>query len=111
MASYKQPCIQCGEFIERDVRRCPKCGSDTPFGFACPACLRSVSKEDMLCGGCGRPLHVACPHCGGATFVGSRCERCGNSLMLPCPNRKCGQPVFFENTVCNACGKKVKRRR
>ena len=28
MASYKQPCVHCGEFIDRDARLCPKCNTE-----------------------------------------------------------------------------------
>jgi len=28
--------------IEGDVRHCPACGSGSPFGLRCPACLREV---------------------------------------------------------------------
>jgi hypothetical protein len=27
--------------------------------------------------------------------------------MVPCPNKRCGEMVFFQNTHCRACGKKV----
>lgn len=107
MASYKQPCAQCGALLDRDARFCSKCGSDSPFVLACPSCLRQITREDNRCPGCGRALRVACPHCGGLTFVQSACEHCGNSLMLRCPRRKCGQPQFFDNKTCVHCGKKL----
>ena len=108
MASYKQPCIHCGALLDRDVRFCPKCGSGSPFGYLCPTCLRPIEKGDAICGGCGRPLVVTCPFCAEKTFVQERCERCGESLMTSCENKRCGVLQFFENTRCTACGKKLK---
>lgn len=108
MAFYKQPCIHCGEFIDRDVRVCSKCGSFSPFKHLCPACRREVQKADTLCAGCGRPLYIACPSCGARTFVQERCEQCGAGLMVYCQNPRCGVLQFFENTKCTACGKKIK---
>ena len=75
MAEYKQPCIHCGGFIERDSRFCPKCGSMSPFGYHCPQCLKAVEKgqaicrssrlhvrvsveERMICGECQTPRHA-----------------------------------------------------
>ncbi|MDD3243850.1 MAG: zinc ribbon domain-containing protein [Eubacteriales bacterium] len=107
MAEYKQPCRHCGALLARDSRFCPKCCSGAPFADLCPACLRQVSREDRLCAGCGRPLRVSCPHCGGQTFVGERCDACGGTLLKACPNPRCGQMQFFENTRCTACGKKM----
>jgi len=109
MASYKQPCFQCGEFIDKDARICPKCQSRSPFGYHCPACIREIEKGQAVCAGCGRPLYVPCPTCGHQTFVGDQCEKCGASLMIRCANRRCGEPQFFENTKCTACGKKIKK--
>lgn len=109
MASYKQPCIECGGLIDRDARFCPKCGSTSPFILSCPACLREVSRSDKVCAGCGRPLMVTCPKCGGETFVGSKCGSCGASLLIPCPNKRCGSLQFFENETCTACGRKLKK--
>ena len=110
MAGYKQPCVHCGAFIERDSRLCPKCASRSPFVYLCPACLRIVQKDDAVCSVCGRPLRVNCPVCSGLTFVGERCDVCEASLMIPCQNPRCGQPQFFENTKCTACGKKIKKK-
>jgi hypothetical protein len=28
--------------------------------------------------------------------------------MIVCENKRCGQPLFFENSKCTACGKPVK---
>lgn len=109
MASYKQPCVHCGAFIERDSRLCPNCASRSPFGYHCPACLREIQKGQPVCSGCGLPLTVACPACGQQTFVDERCEKCGESLMTPCTNPRCGELQFFENTKCTACGKKIKK--
>jgi len=54
-------------------------------------------------------LAVACPACGQATFAADdKCLRCAATLMITCPNRRCGQPQYFENTKCTACGKKIK---
>lgn len=108
MASYKQPCVHCGNFIDRDARICPFCGSMSPFGYLCPACLRPVQKGQPACSGCGRPLYILCPHCGRQTFVQERCERCGQSLMVRCQNNRCQALQFFQNTKCTACGKKIK---
>lgn len=108
MAFYKQPCIHCGEYIERDARFCPACGSHSPFGYLCPACLRLVKKGDQFCAGCARPLYVPCPVCGGKTFVQEKCEQCGSSLLIRCQNKRCGAMQFFENTKCTVCGAKIK---
>ena len=107
MAFYKQPCIHCGMLLDRDARFCPKCASGSPFGYACPSCLRPIQRGEAICQGCGRPLYVPCPACGQVTFVQERCERCGSGLMVTCPNKRCGQLQFFQNTKCTACGKKL----
>ena len=107
MASYKQPCVRCGSFIAPDARFCPFCGSGSPFGLLCPACLRPVEKTQAVCSGCGRALQTVCPHCGGRTFAQETCERCGGSLMIRCGNPRCGALQFFENRKCTACGKKL----
>jgi RNA polymerase subunit RPABC4/transcription elongation factor Spt4 len=109
MATYKQPCIHCGEFIERDARFCPKCASHSPFRYHCPSCLREIEKGQAVCAGCGRSLYVVCPVCKKRTFVGERCEVCGVDLMIHCDNPRCLELQFFENEKCTACGKKIKR--
>ena len=108
MATYNQPCIHCGELIERDSRLCPKCSSRSPFGYNCPTCHRPIQKGQALCSGCGRPLNVPCPTCGKQTFVGERCDVCGAGLLKRCANARCGEFQFFQNTKCTACGKKLK---
>ncbi|MDR0852722.1 MAG: hypothetical protein LBN36_09510 [Clostridiales Family XIII bacterium] len=108
MADYKQPCIHCGTLIDRDARFCPTCASSSPFGFLCPTCLRPIEKGQALCAGCGRPLYIICPVCGGRTFVQETCENCGTRLTIRCPNARCGVMQFYENTKCTACGKKIK---
>ena len=108
MASYKQNCIHCGALIDRDARLCPDCGSGSPFGYRCPDCLHPVEKGQSICPDCGRPLYINCPHCGKQTFVGERCEQCGQSLMVQCGNSRCGALQFYENKRCTACGKKIK---
>lgn len=108
MATYKQLCVQCGEFIDRDARLCPKCGSRSPFGYLCPSCNRPIQKSSPVCAGCGRPLYVACPSCGQQTFVAETCEQCGAGLMIYCENKRCGALQFFQNTKCTVCGKKIK---
>ncbi|MDR1205453.1 MAG: zinc ribbon domain-containing protein [Peptococcaceae bacterium] len=77
MATYKQPCLHCGEFIERDARLCPKCHSRSPFGYHCPFCMRDIQKGQAVCDRCGRSLYVVCPTCGQQTFAGEWCETCG----------------------------------
>lgn len=108
MASYKQPCIHCGTYIEPDSRFCPSCQSGSPFGYLCPTCLRTIEKGQPICSACGRPLYVYCPTCGQRTFVQEKCEQCGGTLMVRCQNPRCGVLQFFENQKCTACGKKIK---
>jgi RNA polymerase subunit RPABC4/transcription elongation factor Spt4 len=108
MAFYKQPCIHCQQLIEADARFCNRCGSRSPFGYNCPTCLRDIKKGDAVCSGCGRPLYIPCPHCGGMTFVQDSCERCGKTLLVPCENKRCQQLQFFQNQTCTACGKKIR---
>ena len=107
MATYKQPCVHCGEMIERDSRFCTKCGSRSPFGYSCPTCLKPIAKGNAVCSGCGRPLITACPYCGQKIFVGEDKCGCGKSLMISCENKRCGEPQFFENARCTACGKPI----
>jgi RNA polymerase subunit RPABC4/transcription elongation factor Spt4 len=109
MASYKKYCIHCETLIDPDSRFCVKCGSRSPFAIRCPTCLREVFQEDKLCTGCGRSLSVQCPQCGQDTFVFDQCQKCGASLMVNCSNRRCGEAVFFQNTHCTACGKKIRK--
>ncbi len=107
MAIYKQPCRHCGTFLNRDSRFCPKCGSHSPFWDLCPACLREVDRSDICCSSCGRILHIPCPQCKAQTFVGDKCDVCEVSLLKKCPNPRCGELQFFENTKCTVCGKKL----
>jgi len=95
--------------VERDARRCSKCGSSSPFGFQCPACLKIVERGYALCSGCSRPLSTLCPYCAGQTFVaGEFCDLCGKTLMIQCENKRCAAPQFLENTQCTACGTAIK---
>ena len=110
MATYKQPCIHCGEMIGRDSRVCSRCTSRSPFGYHCPNCLKEIERGNLVCAGCGRSLITVCPFCGGQTFAGSeRCDVCGRPVMILCENKRCGQVQFFENTKCTVCGKKIKK--
>jgi len=110
MATYKKPCIHCGALIDGDDNSCPRCGSRSPFGYSCPACLKPIDRDDVVCSGCGRPLYTACPRCARPVFVGDDvCQSCGGSLLILCPNKLCNKPQFFENVKCTACGKKIKR--
>ena len=108
MASYKQPCLQCGTYIDRDVQICPFCQSNSPFGFRCPTCRVTITKNQWICANCGRSLYVSCPHCGKQTFVQDRCDVCKGSLLKQCQNRRCRASQFFENIRCTACGKLIK---
>ena len=107
MATYKQPCVHCGAFIDRDVRLCPKCGSMSPFGYLCPSCNRPIEKGTPVCAGCGRPLYVPCPSCGQQTFVQEKCEGCGAGLIFYCFIKRCGGLLFFQNTNCTLWVKKI----
>lgn len=107
MAFYKHPCRHCGTLLPEDSRFCSQCGSRAPFTDLCPTCLREIHREEALCTNCGRPLYVACPHCGGRTFVGETCDMCGKSLMKQCANPRCGERQFFENKKCTVCGKRL----
>ena len=108
MATYKQGCMHCGTLIDRDARFCPACGSQSPFVYLCPTCLREIAKGQAVCAGCGRQLNITCPICGKMTFVQEKCEACGAGMMIRCKNPRCGVFQFFENDVCTACGKKIK---
>ncbi|MDR1538724.1 MAG: zinc ribbon domain-containing protein [Clostridiales bacterium] len=110
MATYREPCIHCGEYIGRDSHFCPSCGSQSPFSLRCPACRKVIKKGDLVCSGCGRSLYASCPSCGSKTFVGERCERCKADLMVRCSNERCGRLQFFENVKCTECGKKLRIR-
>ena len=110
MASYKQPCMHCGAFIDSDAWLCISCGSMSPFGYLCPSCNKPIQKGQFLCSGCGRELYTICPTCGGRTFVQERCEVCGAGLMVYCSNKRCEALQFFENTKCTVCGKKIKNK-
>lgn len=107
MATYKQPCIHCGTYIDGDALFCPVCGSKSPFGYMCPTCREPIVKVHKVCISCGRPLYVECPHCGKMTFVQDKCEMCGKSLMVVCENKRCGEEQFFQNTKCTSCGHKL----
>ena len=96
MASYQQTCMHCNSLIDRDARFCPFCGSQSPFGYLCPACLLPIKEGQTMCSGCGRRLYVICPRCSSETFVQERCEKCGQSLMVFCQNKRCGVLQFFE---------------
>jgi len=111
MAFYKETCIRCGALIDPDVRSCPKCGSRIPFGDRCFTCMREISRDDRVCSGCGRQLHVVCPVCGETTFMQDRCEKCNADLMIICPNKRCGAFQFYDTEKCTACGKKIKKRK
>jgi hypothetical protein len=96
--------------IERESRLCPKCASRSPFGFKCPNCYSAIVRGNAVCSGCGRPLTTLCFHCGQPTFVGAdRCDSCGQSLMIRCENKRCGELQFFELTKCTICGKDIKK--
>lgn len=109
MATFKKPCMHCGELIDGNNRICAKCGSRSPFGYQCPKCLKPIERGTVLCSGCGRQLMTQCPICGGATFAGSeKCDTCGRNIMIRCENKLCGEPQYFENTKCTVCGKEIK---
>jgi len=108
MASYKQNCIHCNTLIDSDSAYCVGCGSSSPFGYACPKCKHPVEKGQVICGGCGQHLYLACPVCGQRTFTQDTCEACGVRLVIRCPNDRCGREQFFTNEVCTECGKKIK---
>jgi predicted RNA-binding Zn-ribbon protein involved in translation (DUF1610 family) len=107
VASYKKACIHCGRLVDPDARVCPGCGSRSPLAWRCPTCLKEVMPQDVVCNGCGRSLIVACPHCHQQTRTNERCDKCGQSLLIQCQNKRCGDLQFFDQTRCNACGKKL----
>ncbi|MDO4543115.1 MAG: hypothetical protein Q4C01_01065 [Clostridia bacterium] len=109
MATYKQPCMHCDKLIDSASGFCPFCGRQQPFGYACPKCRKPIEKGQLRCSGCGRELHTLCPYCEQPTFVQDICERCGQSLMKRCANKRCGALQFFENEKCTSCGKKLKK--
>jgi len=51
-----------------------------------------------------------CPYCGNQTFIGEeRCDVCGQTLLIQCESKRCGELQFFENKKCTACGKPIKK--
>ncbi|MDR0777970.1 MAG: zinc ribbon domain-containing protein [Methanomassiliicoccaceae archaeon] len=109
MATFNKPCIHCGAMIDGDSRVCPKCGVRGPLGILCPNCLNTIKRGDVACSSCGRALMTGCPFCKAQTFVGVwKCEACGKPLTIKCPDKRCGQPQFFESTKCTVCGKPIK---
>lgn len=108
MASEKKQCMHCNTLIESVSKFCPECGSRTPFILRCPDCLREVIREDTECVCCGRKLIIKCPVCGKDTFVLDRCEKCGANFLIQCPNKRCGEMVFFQNSSCTMCGRRLK---
>jgi RNA polymerase subunit RPABC4/transcription elongation factor Spt4 len=111
MATYKQPCIHCNALVDRDAKFCQSCGSNGPFGYICPNCLRQIKKGERICPGCGRSTYTKCPHCSDETFRQEKCEKCGKNLMQVCPNKRCGVKQFFEVEKCTACGKKIPKKK
>ncbi len=108
MASDKKKCMHCCTFIASNSKFCSKCGSRNPFLIRCPECLREVNREDVVCSCCGRNLIIKCQVCGKDTFVLDKCEKCGTSFLIECPNRRCGELVFFQNDSCTMCGRRLK---
>ena len=109
MATYKQPCIHCHTLIDRDVRFCPNCGSQSPFGYLCPHLPapnheKSKSVRRLRTAAYG---HLS-PPAEKLRFVQETCEQCGQSLMIRCENRRCQAMQFFQNEKCTACGKRFK---
>ncbi|MDR0983630.1 MAG: zinc ribbon domain-containing protein [Ruminococcus sp.] len=106
MATYKQPCINCGEFIDRNSNYCPKCQTANPFVFQCAFCKRQIEQGDKICGGCGKSLSIFCPKCGEELFATLNCVKCGEKLIY-CTNPKCGALNSFQNKKCEVCKKKI----
>jgi hypothetical protein len=53
---------------------------------------------------------TTCPYCNGQTFVGGeRCDACGQTLMIRCESKRCGELQFFQNAKCTVCGKPIKK--
>jgi hypothetical protein len=53
---------------------------------------------------------TTCPSCSRQAFVGSEnCDACGQTLMIRCESKRCGELQFFENTTCTVCGKPIKK--
>ena len=109
MASYKQPCMYCGKFIQTDAVACPYCGAADPMALRCPVCREEIEKDYIKCPSCGFSLRLACPACGKTTFAGETCEFCGASLMIECQRKKCGQKQPYTMEKCIRCGKPIKK--
>jgi RNA polymerase subunit RPABC4/transcription elongation factor Spt4 len=102
--------MHCSTLVERDAHFCPQCGSRSPFGYQCPACLKPIERGNAVCASCGRQLTTLCPYCGGSTFVGAQnCDACGKTLLIRCESKRCGELQFFENPKCTVCGKRIKK--
>lgn len=105
MAGYKHPCRYCGKFIPPDSEVCPICGKISPLSIRCPKCRSPIEKGWKRCSQCGQVLETKCPYCGKITFLDAHCEHCGSSLMVVCPNKKCGAEQIPIGGKCIKCGK------
>ena len=47
MASYKQPCIHCGTFIESDSRFCPDVKAEALLGISAPPACAPSKKANL----------------------------------------------------------------
>jgi hypothetical protein len=104
----KQLCILCGQLIDRDARFCPA-GQPESIGYCVSDLNEAIVKDTSHLCRCAANLRPL-PHCGQPTFVQDRCERCDQTLMVACSNRRCGVWQFFQNATCTACGKKIKNK-
>lgn len=109
MVGYMQACRYCEAMVPPDAEFCPLCGKVNPVGpLRCPVCRNPTRKQWARCSNCGLSLRTACPGCGGETFLGDYCERCGGRLAVVCPHPKCGAEQPPVGDTCRECGKPLK---
>ncbi len=103
-------CAKCQSVINKAVRFCPNCGSDTQnadkskaLDLKCNNCGSVLHKNMKFCPECGNKYNP-CPECGADLDEGAmKCNFCGYEFPVPCPN--CGNTLNSKSLkFCPECG-------